>query len=174
MKAPDHINIEDGTLSLRPDPFDLAPERAIELSGIHFLPFNERAIRDPLAELFDRHEEVILAIHLMRTPTATRGADRERQPNALVDKVPDDRGLASTGWSRNDDAFTGVLHRADQRMFITCSFTFSSSSFISTTSRWMAASLAFDPMVLISRPISCAMKLSLRPCCSSPRMVSTM
>ena len=34
------------------------------------------------------------------------------------------------------------------------------------------ASFAFEPSVLISRPISCAMNPSLRPCCSSFSMVS--
>ncbi len=40
------------------------------------------------------------------------------------------------------------------RMFSVCSLIFSKSSFMFTTCRCMLASLAFDPMVLISRPIS--------------------
>ena len=44
-----------------------------------------------------------------------------------------------------------------------CSLIFSRSSFILTTSFWMSVLFAFEPVVLISRPISCAMKPSFLP-----------
>lgn len=53
--------------------------------------------------------------------------------------------------------------RKDQSTFSTCSFAFSSSSFICTTHFWMVESYALDPVVLISRPISCRMKDSFLP-----------
>lgn len=54
-----------------------------------------------------------------------------------------------------------------------CSFIFSSSSFMRTTSFWMSWSLALEPIVLISRPISWAINPSLRPGASSFSTVST-
>ena len=48
-------------------------------------------------------------------------------------------------------------------MLPSCSLIFSSSSFISTTSFCISTWLAFEPVVLISRPISCATKASFLP-----------
>jgi len=49
------------------------------------------------------------------------------------------------------------------RMLFSCSLIFSSSSFIITTCFCISASLALEPMVLISRPISWAIKPSFLP-----------
>ncbi len=48
--------------------------------------------------------------------------------------------------------------------FSTCSFICSSSSFMRTTMFCISARLLLLPVVLISRPISCAMKPSFLPC----------
>jgi len=56
---------------------------------------------------------------------------------------------------------------AHYNTFKTCSFAFSSSSFISTTHCWMVESYAFEPVVLISRPISWRIKDSFLPLPSS-------
>ena len=53
------------------------------------------------------------------------------------------------------------------RMLLSCSFIFSSSSFMPTTRCCTVASLALEPMVLISRPISWARKASFLPTASS-------
>ncbi len=47
--------------------------------------------------------------------------------------------------------------------FPNCSLIFSNSSFIITTDFWISASFAFDPIVLISRPISCARNPNFLP-----------
>ena len=56
---------------------------------------------------------------------------------------------------------------ATYNTFKTCSFAFSSSSFISTTHCWIVESYAFEPVVLISRPISWRIKESFFPLLSS-------
>ena len=48
-------------------------------------------------------------------------------------------------------------------MFWICSRIFSSSAFTSTTTRAISRSLHLEPMVLVSRLISCMRKSSLRP-----------
>ena len=58
------------------------------------------------------------------------------------------------------------------RMLSDCSLIFSSSSFILTTHFCISAWLALEPRVLISRPISWAMKPSLRPGSGSSSTVS--
>lgn len=63
---------------------------------------------------------------------------------------------------------------AGQSTFSTCSLAFSNSSFIITTDFWMVASLALDPVVLISRPISCRTKESFLPLLSPASSSSDM
>ena len=53
------------------------------------------------------------------------------------------------------------------KMLLSCSLIFSSSSFMPTTRCCTVASLALEPMVLISRPISWARKASFLPTASS-------
>ena len=53
------------------------------------------------------------------------------------------------------------------KTFNNCSLIFSSSSFMPTTSFCMAASLALEPKVFTSRPISWAIKPNFLPLASS-------
>src|SRR5688572_18491986 len=65
-------------------------------------------------------------------------------------------GRFRSGWGR-------VRHARRHSTFWACSRNFSNSAFSTTTSREIRLSLALDPMVLISRFISCARKSSVRP-----------
>src|SRR5437868_633878 len=72
-----------------------------------------------------------------------------------------------TGAGRRRDQQQQSLRGGDSHKiystFWTCSRNRSSSALIMTTSREMTASFALDPMVLISRFISCERKSSVRP-----------
>lgn len=75
-------------------------------------------------------------------------------------EMPDVDRVERAGKNSNPAGFT-------HRILRTCSLICSSSSFIRTTIFCICAWLALEPMVLISRPISWAMKPSLRPCADS-------
>jgi len=114
---------------------------------------------------------------LFRHYVASQGAegDYEIDSAGLIahheGELPDGRMRAHAAPRGDSPARLNIslLNIHYQRILSTCSFIFSNSFFISTTICCIAAWLALEPKVLISRPISCAMNPSLRPldCVSS-------
>src|SRR5690606_9134053 len=106
------------------------------------------------------HEIVILPMFFLPPSRPGSGGNRKGQIEfGLLKKMPDNGGLPTARGGRKYDEFASFHHST----LSICSLIFSSSSFICTTSCCMGAWLALDPMVLISRPISWAMKPSFFP-----------
>ena len=164
--------------------FHFGFERAVESPGINLLPLEEITRLDLGLEFLGGEEVVILAIDLCATDGAVGRGYAERQIVPLLHEPPDKGRLSCTGRCRKGHGphvvrcmlrfghcflLDGVF---DHNMLSTCSLIFSSSSFIWTTMRCMAASWLLLPKVLISLPISWLMNPSFFPWPLSPSSIS--
>src|SRR5690606_23363637 len=150
------VDIEHDVAAGHGQTLDLRAKRPIKLIIVHFFPFRKGLEGDPHFERVDGQVIVVLAVRLMRALCARRcrygeGGLRERRED-----MPDDRRLARSARGREDDELAGCPHT----MLANCSLIFSNSFFIPTTRCWSGLHCALAPRVLISRPISWAMKLS--------------
>ncbi len=141
----------------------LAAQRAVVVTVVHSV-FGKLSSVDPPLEFFDREKRVRDAVHLSRPRCPRRRRHRVTAIRTLAHKAPRDAGLAATGWRRKHDD-----HRSHSR-FSSCSRHLPRvRPSIPTTSCAIATSFAFAPIVLTSRPSSCARKPSCFPtACSRP------
>lgn len=155
----------------RPDAFQLAAGSSVVGVGVDLFPFQKFVRIDAAAEFFRGEEVILLAVRFAFARGAGSGRDRKFGiQDAFGQQAVDDRGLSRTGWGGKDEYLAGTWVHPYSTLS-DCSLIFSSSSFIRTTSFCMSAWLDLDPIVLISRPISWAMKPSFFPQFSSLSIV---
>src|SRR5690554_2733577 len=127
---------------------------------VDFLPFNKSFFIDFFAKLRNAEKVIIFPLLFVVAFFAAAGRHRKSQVQRKAEQVVYERGFTGARWCRNDDGLSFFHYM----IFRICSLIFSSSSFISTTNRWISVWFALLPMVLISRPISWQIKPSFFPC----------
>src|SRR5690606_4512529 len=153
-------------LTQTPNPVDFRTEGTIERTRINLFKLDKLLFGDPVEILFLRDVVIILSLSVCFAGcTGACGDGKGDFIRMLSQQVFEDGGLAGTGRCRKYDelSFHGFY-----KTLSSCSLIFSSSSFMRTTTCWMPAWLAFEPRVLISRPISWEMKPSFFPFASAP------
>src|SRR5208337_316214 len=140
----------------------------------------EKLVTDVL-ELLGRQKDIVAARKFAGARRTRGGGDRNFPAQAgPLEQALDQRALARARWTGKDDEPAGeicpvnLLHTRPRShsTFCTSSRIRSSTPLISTTLRLISTSLALDPTVLISRPISWATNSSLRPALSGSRISS--
>ena len=159
-----YVHVEHYVLSGFQLLFHLRFQGAVEAVFVDFLIFQEFTVGDALAELFGREEEIFHPVTL-RPPWRTAGCtDAESQIQVLSHQIIDERAFPAAAGSGKDNQFACHYRRCGYITLSTCSLICSSSSFIFTTMFCISARLLLLPVVLISRPISWAMKPNFLPC----------
>ncbi len=133
---------------------------------INFFPFYKSILMHVCLKLLTRNKIIVLTLYFVRPSRPGSCRNAKFQVIKHRERVPGNGGFSCTGGGCKYDYSTF------QRVLSTCSLIFSKSSFISTTTRCMLASLALAPRVFISLPISWAIKLSFFPEASSLAIVS--
>src|SRR5207248_11260949 len=145
LPCPFHLDIEHHVLATRQDALHLALERAVQFPRV-LRPLQELTGLHPALKLRAGQEVIRLAVALPcpRPPGSRRHRISERVGPPLEQLARDGRLAAPGRRGEHDDP------RRHSRLS-SCSRNFSSSPFMAMTVCVMAASLAFDPMVLTSR-----------------------
>src|SRR3989454_4829217 len=156
LARPLHFDVEQRVPPGTEDPVHFALQRAVPLTGV--LRRLEELAGAPTPRERRAGQKVI------RLPVQLTGA---RRPRGGRDRIPDIRPLREQG--PRDRRLAAARRRGqddDDRLhsrFSSCSRNFSSSPFIAITACVIAASLAFEPIVLTSRSTSCARNPSCLP-----------
>ena len=117
-------------------------------------------------EFLRAQKEVIMPVLLAPARRPRRARHRIHDVRRPVQQPLAQRALPAARRRRHHNHQTAALRcwtRFAHSMFWICSRIFSSSAFIFTTCCEISAAFALEPIVLISRPISCARKSSVRP-----------
>src|SRR5690606_27932330 len=155
-----HIDVKYHVLALRPQAFHFGFQGAVEIVPIDLLPFQKILLFDMSLKIRYGHKVVIDPVFFLPPARSGSGGYGKGQIEfGLFQKIFDNGGLPTAGGCRKNDEFASFHHST----LSICSLIFSSSSFICTTSCCMGAKLALDPMVLISLPISWAIKPNFFP-----------
>src|SRR5262245_1474958 len=154
-------------LACRQPALHLRLERAVELPTV-LCPLHELPGRHSALELSPLEEVVVHAVHFVAAHRSGRGRDGVTDVFACLEQMARNRGLPAPGGRGEHEQERGYSK------FSSCSRNRSSSPFIATTACCMAASLALEPIVLISRPISCARNPSCLPTGPGPRSAASL
>src|SRR5690606_14442703 len=140
----------------------------IKIIPVHLLPFQEVIRFYMFFKLRQVHKIIVLPMFFLTSPgPGSSGNGKGQIKFRLVQQIFYDGRFSTSRRCGKNNQLTSLHYKT----LSICSFIFSNSSFICTTSCCIGAKLAFEPMVMISLPISWQMNPNFLPLESSDPMV---